>query len=979
MALPAGAVAGAKMAGSAVGQVGIQLALEKAMYKKEVEKTTKETESAFSKSFNKVEKANKSAFSKMGNVVSNTLSKVKDNVSQTFKKVSNTIKVAMVAASAFAIKFGKDSIQAASETQAAWTGLFSIVNGTGKSFSEAKGFLEEYTKDGLIPLTDAITSYKNLAARGYSTEQIEQTMKSLKDAAAFGRQSSYSYGEAIKSATEGLKNENSILVDNAGVTKNVAKMWDEYAASIGTTANNLTQQQKIQAEVQGILEETKFQTGDAAKYADTYSGKIAKLSTAFYNLKVTVGQVLTPIIELLLPVITTAINGLTKMFNKLKSIMSVFGLEMKEYIGGETSSAISSATDSTSALSNGLDNTGDAAAKAAKKINKAFAGVDEINVLNTKNDSSSGSSGLGGSSGIGEIGGSDISLGGAFEDTQSKVTQNLEWLSRTAYDWGVAFGESINKGLEMIPWSNIQSTVTEVVTKIAQFLNGAVSGLDWYLLGTTFGEGFNTIIYGLNAWYKTFDWSSLGTSLGEGVNGIIESVNWSSLGEYFALKFNSIFEILSNFFDTVKWGELGTNLIEGLNTTIETLDFDEVGETLENGINGAIDLMFNAISTFDATKAGEQFASLINNISEAIKNIDWSKLGETFSEGSHKIFETLRTTIKETNWGELVDNVITGIVDWVRGIKILELLGDTVGLLWDVGVALIEGLWGGIKSILKNAGGILYDILVKPIVDGVKALFGIKSPSTVFAEIGKFLIEGLWQGISNAKTWMIEKWNTVKGWFSNITKEAKVQIKQKWADIKEKWTDLTKNAKDKVADMKAKVASKWGDLKEKWNNITKNIKDKTASMKAKIGTTWSSLKSKWQSLMSNFQDKTITIKTKIGEVIGNIKSTINDKVIKPINNKLPSIFPKIPYLAQGGWFDKNNPTLAVVGDNKHEPEITAPESKIYEQTKKAVEDAGGTNKQQIEIVLNVKYEDGKSIIKKINNTQIQDGKITLLV
>ena len=33
--------------------------------------------------------------------------------------------------------------------------------------------------------------------------------------------------------TEGLKNENSILVDNAGVTKNVAKMWEDYAKAIG--------------------------------------------------------------------------------------------------------------------------------------------------------------------------------------------------------------------------------------------------------------------------------------------------------------------------------------------------------------------------------------------------------------------------------------------------------------------------------------------------------------------------------------------------------------------------------------------------------------------------------------------------------------------------------------------------------------------------------------------------------------------------
>lgn len=54
-------------------------------------------------------------------------------------------------------------------------------------------------------------------------------MNRFKDSAAFGRQSSLSLGEAVKSATEGIKNENSILVDNAGVTKNVSMMWEEYA------------------------------------------------------------------------------------------------------------------------------------------------------------------------------------------------------------------------------------------------------------------------------------------------------------------------------------------------------------------------------------------------------------------------------------------------------------------------------------------------------------------------------------------------------------------------------------------------------------------------------------------------------------------------------------------------------------------------------------------------------------------------------
>ena len=162
----------------------------------------------------------------------------------------------------------------------------------------------------LLTLEGALCEgYKNLAARGYSTEQIEKTLTALKNAAAFGRQASYSLGDAVSTATEGLKNENSILVDNTGVTKNVSVMWKEYAQSIGVGVNSLTKAQKIQAEVNGILEETRFQTGDAAKLVSTYSGQVAMLGYNFQQLKVQVGNAIMPIVQAVLPGIKGTIVG----------------------------------------------------------------------------------------------------------------------------------------------------------------------------------------------------------------------------------------------------------------------------------------------------------------------------------------------------------------------------------------------------------------------------------------------------------------------------------------------------------------------------------------------------------------------------------------------------------------------------------------------------------------------------------------------
>ena len=49
--------------------------------------------------------------------------------------------------------------------------------------------------------------------------------------------------------------ENSVLSDSAGIQKNLAKMYDDYARSIGTTANNLTRAQKNQAIYNGVMAE----------------------------------------------------------------------------------------------------------------------------------------------------------------------------------------------------------------------------------------------------------------------------------------------------------------------------------------------------------------------------------------------------------------------------------------------------------------------------------------------------------------------------------------------------------------------------------------------------------------------------------------------------------------------------------------------------------------------------------------------------
>lgn len=114
----------------------------------------------------------------------------------------------------------------------------------------------------------------------------------------------------------------------------------------------------------------------------------------------------------------------------------------------------------------------------------------------------------------------------------------------------------------------------------------------------------------------------------------------------------------------------------------------------------------------------------------------------------------------------------------------------------------------------------------------------------------------------------------------------------------------------------------------------------------------------------------------LNKILNTIQSLkiLNVQVFKWLTWRAP--IPQLPMLAEGGWVAANNPQLAIVGDNKREGEIIAPESKITEAVERARNIARDV-KLMIEVVVN--YPDGKRIIKQINQAQLEEGRILLEV
>ena len=86
------------------------------------------------------------------------------------------------------------------------------------------------------------------------------------------------------------------------------------------------------------------------------------------------------------------------------------------------------------------------------------------------------------------------------------------------------------------------------------------------------------------------------------------------------------------------------------------------------------------------------------------------------------------------NFPIIIKAIVTGLMDGVGKLKGVG--GDLVSGLWEG----IKNSWSSLVSNVKELGGKL--------IDGVKGIFGIHSPSTVFANIGEMCDEGLAVGLS---------------------------------------------------------------------------------------------------------------------------------------------------------------------------------------------------------------------------------------
>jgi hypothetical protein len=221
-----------------------------------------------------------------------------------FQQVQASALAAHAAVGLFAAALGQQlisqlnkAVEVASRFQSTFIGLGSISRAFGQDINRVNDSARELAADGLISVRDSAVALRNLMMSGFNLEQAVELAKGFKDIASFNRQASLELGYAVTSATEGIKNQNSLLVDNAGLTKNLTIILKE----MGLSEQDLG---KIQTDVNirtkfynGLLREMRPMLGDAARLTDTYQGSQAALNVQIELFQAALGEQLMPILQ----------------------------------------------------------------------------------------------------------------------------------------------------------------------------------------------------------------------------------------------------------------------------------------------------------------------------------------------------------------------------------------------------------------------------------------------------------------------------------------------------------------------------------------------------------------------------------------------------------------------------------------------------------------------------------------------------------
>lgn len=937
------------MAATSVGEIGLDLVVNQNQFEKQmvgIKGTAKKAGMALAAAFSVKKIVD---FSKQCLELGSDLAEVQNVVDVTFPSMTSQVD-----------KFAQNAVKnfGLSETMA------KRFTGTYGAMAKAFGFSEQQAYD----MGTALTGLAGDVASFYNLSQDE----------AYTKLKSVFTGE-----TESLKDLGVVMTQTA---------LDSYALAngFGKTTSQMSEAEKVALRFQFVSEQLSAAQGDFARTSDSWANQVRILKLQFDSFKASIGQGLINVFTPVIKVVNLLIGKLVTLANAFKSFTELLtgnkssGASQISSMGDAATSAGNGMDDAAQSADNMTDSTnkaGNAAKKTAKAM-RSLMGFDKINKLDSKTDSSSSTTGSGTpSTDFGSLAQGDTVIDKTDKKMQGLINRCKELESLFKKGFQIGFGDS-NKKIDSINASikNIGKNLKEIFTdpavvsaanKCADSIAlafGKITG-SFARIGLTIADN---IIGGVDKYLeKSKDYIKKNLISIFDVTGEI-----ADLSGDFMVAIADIFDVFSS--DDAKGitadiigifadGYLGTitvslKFVRDLAKIIVvpvTQNVDKIKTAFENilaPIRIVLDTIHQSVKdTFTKINAvyDEHIAPFFDSISQGISDIVGTLL-DGFNTYIAPVLQSLATDFDGT-WKDSVQPTLDGILD------LLGSVFDLLKVLWE------NLLQPFINWIAKNIMPLLAPIIKEL---GSDFLDLLSTVSNVIRGITKVL-----QGLIDFVTGVLSgNWEKALGGLGEIAEGFQISLGATWDFIKK---DIFGKA---ISHLKNSVVPGWsgsfellksttGELKTKVKNVFSAsetyFNDIITFMNNKFLNKW---KKSWKDVKDTFSDVFSGLGSLAKKPINAIISAFN-VVIKAINSMIsrinsirfsidvPDWIPgvggsswgfngfniasvsNIPMLANGAYVKKNTPQLAMIGDNRHQGELVAPENKLREMAEEAVRNA----------------------------------------
>lgn len=791
---------------------------------------------------------------------------------------------ALVSFGASCLELGSNLAEVQNVVENVFTTMSADLDAWAKDAKDKYGLSETYAKRYASTLGAMAEAYGYSEAEAYA--QATALTGLVGDMASFYNKSTDETFNAVKAIysgeTEVLKAYGVVMTETA---------LNEYALSqgINKTVNAMTEQEKVALRLSFVQSRMAIASGDFVATSDSWANATRVLTLNWESFKATIGQglinVLSPVVSWLnslMSVLQGCAEAFANFTAQLMGVSAVLG-----GTGGAVASEMASVAESAEATNQSIGGAGGG----AKKLKGILAGFDKLNILNSK----SGGGGGGGGSSISPMDLSSLQTGNA---ETSALGENLSAVRSVLEGLKTDFAEGFAIGLADFNFDGIKANIQSISDSIQRIFTNPT------LLGSV-NNFVSTLSHSLGQVAGSL--TRVGGTIAETITGGIASylrahgaeislwlARMFDIGSQEATIIGNLSVSLANIFQSV----FGSRASQEIVSNLLNIPAQIYGTVVEIGAQIGRDLMegFAQIVTDNEGAITNVLNGLVETISSILSTISGAvtDMGNTIRS---VYSEYISPTIADISQG--ISDLLAVFLDfWQANVQpIMDMIAEKAQTLWDEHLSSMFSSIAGALGRMFNLLGILWKNYLEPIIAWI-----IKNILPVITPIIKTIVGVVMELVGIIGSAIRSIMGILSGIIDFIAGVLTGDWSRAWAGI----TEVFSGAWDGILGILNGIAGVFGSVFENVVNVVKNALNLgIASVETFIN----------------------NIINAVNGLLGGI-SAVGEAVGLDGIGTIPSF--SLPRLAQGGFVEANTPQLAMIGDNRHEGEIVAPESKISE-------------------------------------------------